>query len=89
LEYARYIIFNAVGKFSLEKPEKFGGGKTVYNTYEELEKDFAEGKIPAGDLKYSVANHLNALLQPVRDHFTNDPYAKKILELVRSFQVTR
>ena len=61
MEYARYIIFNAVGKFSLEKPEKFGGGKTVYNTYEELEKDFAEGKIPAGDLKYSVANHLNAL----------------------------
>lgn len=89
LEYCRYIILPAVGKFHLDKPEKFGGGRTVYITYETLEKDYAEGKIIPGDLKYSVSNHLNDLLDPVRNHFKNDPYAKKILDLVKSYQVTR
>ena len=89
MEYCRYIIIPAVGHFNLEKPEKFGGGKTLYNSYELLEKDYSEGKIFPGDLKFSASNHLNDLLDPVRNHFKNDPYAKKILELVRSYQVTR
>lgn len=37
----------------------------------------------AGDLKNSLARELNKLLQPVRDHFANDPEAKKLLEEVR------
>ena len=89
LEYCRYIIFGALGKFNLEKPEKYGGGRTVYKIYEDLERDFADGKICAGDLKYSTANHINELLEPVRNHFKNDPYARRILELVKSYQITR
>ena len=89
LEYCRYILFGALDKFKLEKPEKWGGGITEYNSYEDLERDFAEGKIVSGDLKFSTANHINDLLEPVRNHFKNDPYARKILELVKSYQITR
>jgi tyrosyl-tRNA synthetase len=46
-------------------------------------------EIHPDDLKKSVSNQINALLQPIRDHFKNNPEAKKLLELVKSYQVTR
>lgn len=62
---------------------------SIFKTYEELEKEYLAGNIHPGDLKPSVADHINLLLEPVRQHFEKDPYAKKLLELVRSFRVTR
>ena len=37
-------------------------------------------------LKTSLITHLNALLDPVRNHFATDPHAKKLLEQVHSFK---
>jgi tyrosyl-tRNA synthetase len=37
------------------------------------------------DLKIAVASALNDLLQPVRDHFNNDPYAKNLLATIRGW----
>jgi len=88
IEYCKYIIFPSHNSFTILRNEK-NGGNTVYNTYESLEKDYKEGKVHPADLKPSVAVAINKLLDPVRNHFKNDPKAKRLLELVRSFQVTR
>jgi tyrosyl-tRNA synthetase len=87
-EYIKYLIFPKCGYFYLERPEKFGGS-IKYDSYEKLTEDYISGAVHPGDLKPSVAKHINDMIEPVRQHFANDPEAKKILELVRSYSVTR
>ncbi len=50
-----------------------------YTSYEEVVGDYGSGALHPGDLKA-----LNAILQPVRDHFAADERAKKLLAQVRS-----
>ena len=87
-DYLKYLIFPRFGKLELKRPEKFGGDKT-YNTYEEICEDYKKGDLNPGDLKPNVARLINEMIEPVRKHFQNDPEAKKILQLVNSFKVTR
>ena len=87
-DYIKYIIFPKFETFELLRDEKNGGNK-VYNNLEELSNEYIEGKIHPMDLKNSVAKVINDILEPIRLHFQNDPYAKKVLELVRSYQITR
>ncbi len=99
LDYCKQIIFQAHfllrekpllqnGKFVVERDDKFGG-TVEYSSYEEVRKDFVEKKLFPLDLKNAVIKYLNELLRPVREHFTNNEEAKKLLEEVKSFQVTR
>jgi len=88
LEYCRYILFERFDKFIVERPEKWGGN-LEYSSYEQLESDFAEKKLHPADLKQAVARYINELLKPIRDHFENNPEAKKLKEEVEGFQVTR
>jgi tyrosyl-tRNA synthetase len=87
-DYIKYLIFPRFGKFELKRPEKFGGDK-LYKTYEEMCEDYLKGDLFPGDVKPNVARIINSMIEPVRKHFENDPEAKKILELVNSFKVTR
>lgn len=41
------------------------------------------------DLKPAVADAINKILQPVRDHFEKDERAKDLLKKVKAFKVTR
>ncbi len=52
----------------VERPEKFGGTVEYYR-YEDLEKDFVEGKLHPLDLKNAVAEWLIETLAPVREYF--------------------
>ncbi|MEK7597755.1 MAG: tyrosine--tRNA ligase [Patescibacteria group bacterium] len=93
LEYYKYIVFESLEKLGIsevkiERPEKFGGNISFKN-YEELEKIFAEKKVHPMDLKAVLIKYLDQLIEPVRRHFEEDLNAKKLLEEVRSFQVTR
>lgn len=93
LEYYKYIIFEsfeklAISEVKIERPEKFGGNIT-FKTYAELEKTFAEKKVHPMDLKAVLIKYLDQLIEPVRRHFEENAEAKKLLEQVRSFQVTR
>jgi len=69
LSFAKHIIFNIISdthkKFTIERPEKFGGNLS-YDTYENLEKDFREKKLHPMDLKSGVAKEINKLLEPIR-----------------------
>jgi tyrosyl-tRNA synthetase len=93
LEYFKYIIFESFDKLRInelrvERPSKFGGD-LVFKTFKELEKSFAEKKVHPMDLKATLSKLLNQLIEPVRKHFEENTEAKKLLEQVRSFQVTR
>jgi len=88
LEYCRYIIFERIDEFVIERPEKFGGSLT-YNSYIDLEKDYLAKKIHPMDLKTAAAKYIDQLLEPVRQHFTKNAKAKALLKKVESFEVTR
>ena len=88
LEYCKYIIFEKFPAFDIKRPEKFGGSLTIEG-YGKLEKLYSEGKIHPLDLKNAVAGKLDELIEPVRQHFASSAKAKKLLEQVRSFHVTR
>ena len=93
LEYCKYIIFESFDRLGItemviERPEKFGGTITL-KTYKELEEKFAAKEIHPMDLKQTVIKLLDQLLEPVRKHFEENEEAKKLLQEVQSFQVTR
>lgn len=88
LEYNKHIIFNKFKEVIIERPEKFGGNAT-YKSYSELETAYLEGNIHPADLKSTTAKYINQLLIPVREHFEKNSKAKKLMEQVKGFQVTR
>ncbi len=93
LEYFKYIVFESferlrVSELRIERPEKWGG-KLVFGSYQELEKCYLEKQIHPMDLKNTLANLLDKLIEPVRRHFKEDQKARELLEKVKSFQVTR
>ncbi len=88
LEYAKYIIFRKMKSLYVERPAKYGGD-IEYWSYEELEKDYVNGKLHPADLKNAVAKAINEIIKPIREHFEKDPNAKKLYEFVKSQEITR
>jgi len=99
LAYCKQIIFDSKylkrekpllenDTFVVKRKPEFGGDVS-FASYQELEQAFAEKKLFPLDLKNAVIGYLNELLQPVRDHFENNPEAKALLEQVKSYEVTR
>jgi len=83
LDYCKSIIFPANGKLVITKKS---GESILYSSYEELQVDYESKNVHPGDLKNAVADAINDLLQPVRDHFENDPYARKLLAQIKKWQ---
>ncbi len=83
LDYCKYIIFELVDRFKIERPTKYGGN-IEYTNYAELEKDYSEGKLNPSDLKPAVVKHLNDLLTPVRTHFEKNAKAKELYSFVKT-----
>ncbi len=93
LEYYKYILFESLDKLGLQnivvdRPEKFGG-PVILNNYENLERLFREKQIHPMDIKTTAIELLDKLLQSVRKHFEQNPFAKDLLKKVKSYQVTR
>lgn len=85
LDYAKNIVFAKEGDFTIKRDQK-NGGNLYYTNYADLERDFVEGLVHPVDLKNNVTDAINRLLQPVRDHFNKDPYARKLLETIKQWQ---
>lgn len=79
LDYIQHIIFSPPGS-------TFKAGSTTYDDFAAVRSDFLNGKLSEAELKRGLIDSLNALLQPVRDHFANDPNAKELLDLVRAYK---
>ena len=78
LEISRSVIFHEYDEINVERPEKFGGNVS-YQSYDELEKDFAEKKLHPGDLKQTVGNYLVKVISPIREKLNlNDELGETI-----------
>lgn len=88
IEYCKYILFEKFDSLPIERPEKYGG-TIILKSYEELESLYLRKEIHPMDLKNTVILFIDKLLQPIRKHFNEDPKARKLLEQVKSFQITR
>ena len=79
LDWVKWLVFyENDSTLMIERKEEHGGNKT-YNSYEELEKDYADKALHPQDLKKAVANWLIKKLEPARKYF-EDPKRKKALE---------
>lgn len=99
LSYVEMVIFAWFGKFEVTRSADNGGDRCaswrpdlhgsqpcdgrVYTTFGELCEDYKSGGLHPGDLKPALSRHINMILQPVRDHFTNDPHAAELLKKVK------
>jgi tyrosyl-tRNA synthetase len=88
MEYLRYIVFEMFDHVSIARPYKFGG-TIEYDSYLELAKEYVAKKIHPADIKAATAKYINQLLEPVRNHFDQNPYAKTLLDQVKSFKVAK
>ncbi|PIA35590.1 hypothetical protein AQUCO_03500152v1 [Aquilegia coerulea] len=88
LEYLKYIIFPWFREFEVERKVENGGNKT-YKTFDDLTADYTREELHPADLKPALSKSLNRILQPVRDHFKNDPKARELLKKVKAYRITR
>jgi len=65
LQICKYIIFYRKDNLKIERDKKFGGD-IVYQSYEDLEKDFLKKDLHPMDLKSAVGKSLIEILDPVR-----------------------
>jgi tyrosyl-tRNA synthetase len=82
LEYCKYIIFELVDNFYVERPVKYGGD-VEYSSYQELEEAYVQGDLSPPDLKPAVSKYINQFLEPVRKHFETNDKAKKLYQFVQ------
>lgn len=76
LDYMKYVVFPFHPEgVTLERSEKNGGNLT-FAKYEELESAFAGEQVHPADLKPCLGKYINALLEPVRQHFANGDLKK-------------
>jgi tyrosyl-tRNA synthetase len=87
-DYLKHLIFQKFDEFTVNRKAENGGDKT-YKSYQEVVEDYEKDLLHPNDLKPALAKSINALIQPVRDHFANDPKAKQLLQTVRKYKVTR
>jgi tyrosyl-tRNA synthetase len=88
LDYAKHIVFRKFKSFRIKRKEAYGGNVEFWS-YFELENAYREGKIHPIDLKNAVAEYLNIIISPIREHFNKDPHARRLYEEVKSYEVTR
>ncbi len=88
MDYCKHIIFEKFPILEIKRPTKFGGDLNIEG-YEQLTKVYSKGDLHPMDLKQSVAENINQLIEPVRKHFEKNSKAKKLLEQVKSFKVVR
>ncbi len=79
LDYIQHIILCPPGA-------TFTVNDVTYSEFDPIRAAFLVGDISEEQLKGALIKELNKLLQPVRDHFTNDDNAKMLLEKVRQFK---
>jgi tyrosyl-tRNA synthetase len=88
LDYAKHIIFRKFKSIKIERPKRYGGDIEIYS-YEELEKMFSEGKLHPLDLKNAVAEYLDKLISPIREHFEKNKKARELFQLMKKATITR
>jgi tyrosyl-tRNA synthetase len=88
LEICKYIVFEKITEFKVERPEKYGGN-LEFSTYAELETSFAEKKLHPMDLKAATTTYLNEMIEPIRNKLEKNKAVQHLAEEIKEFKVTR
>jgi len=88
LDYAKHIVFRQYDTMNIERKPKYGGD-IDFTSYEGLEKAYGNGEIHPLDLKNAMVIYLDRMIEPIRSYFDTKKRAREMLELVKSYQVTR
>lgn len=69
LAILKFVVFKFIDKeeraFEVKRPEEYGGDVS-YNSYDEVEQAFAEGKLNSIDLKQNLAEEIIKIITPMR-----------------------
>lgn len=79
LDYIENILLSREGA-------TFRCGGVEYTEFANVRSSFLDGTISEDILKDAVISALNELLEPVRQHFTNDPEASELLAKVKEYK---
>jgi tyrosyl-tRNA synthetase len=79
LDYIQNIIFSPPGA-------TFTCSDVVYTDFQSVRSAFINGTVAEDQLKHGLVAELNQLLEPVRQHFTNDENAKYLLAQMKQFK---
>jgi tyrosyl-tRNA synthetase len=79
LDYLQYILFS-------NEQFVFKVGDKSYGTFADAKDAFLSGAIDEKTLKERLIVEINDLLEPVRQHFKNDPVAKELLSKVSQWK---
>jgi tyrosyl-tRNA synthetase len=88
LEYVKYIVFERVSEFVVERKPKFGGDLS-FGSYAQLAEAYEAGQVHPLDIKVATAKAINQFLQPIRDHFESNTRARELFEFVQQAKQTR
>lgn len=88
LEYCKYIIFRKYKSLELSRSARYGGDLEI-SDYTELTHLYAAGAIHPLDLKKAVAQSLDTVIAPIREHFEKHPRARKLYHFVKQENITR
>eukprot|EP00915_Cephaloidophora_sp_WS-2016_P001082 GHVH01001494.1.p1 GENE.GHVH01001494.1~~GHVH01001494.1.p1 ORF type:complete len:380 (-),score=65.58 GHVH01001494.1:37-1176(-) len=88
VQYVEQFVFGKFGKFDVVRSDENGGNKT-YESVAEFKADVESSSLHPGDLKAALTEALIKMITPVREHFENDPDAKKLLAEIKKFQVSK
>ncbi len=88
VQYIHMLVFPKYGKFDVERSEK-NGGNITFKTPEDFDAAYLSGALHPADLKANLSRLINAMIEPVRRHFQEDPFAKALLDEIRSFKTTK
>lgn len=87
--YLELLILDDLSKpITIDRPQRFGGPIEAKD-YGELKHMYKEGRMHPMDLKAFVAEELERMVKPVREHFEKDKRAKELYEKVKSYRITR
>lgn len=67
LQINKLIVFPMLNSIKIKRPSKFGGDKD-FKSYEDLEKEYEEGKLHPLDLKNSTIQSLEEIIKPIRNN---------------------
>eukprot|EP00977_Amphora_coffeiformis_P015519 scaffold4535_cov179-Amphora_coffeaeformis.AAC.4 len=79
LDYIQHIIFSPPGA-------TFTAGGQTYTEFQAVRDAFVSETMSEEELKAGLIQALNELLEPVRQHFTNNARAKELLRLVQEYK---
>ena len=82
------ILEDKARPITIERPQKFGG-PIEFSNYEDMVTNYIGGKLHPADLKSYVAEELEKLIRPVREHFEKDTKAAELYKSVSSYMITR